>query len=242
MTACERSSPKADAGLTRPIRLMGRLVWCIGKASEFCWARRRSRRSTIHERPFYRWLIVPAILCAGCGQPPLEAPTAFKEWNAKDGTFCIEYPDDWEPEGGGRNGIQWAKFHKGSALIDVSVSFSESVVGDILSTDGGGVATEEEAFAPVAVIHASKMKAMTDIYSNYREKEAVAIRPPLGDARKSEFQASKGLTPVHGYRVSILNNNRSITVICHCAEKDWKNLQTAFDRIVDALALGTPSV
>ena len=185
-----------------------------------------------------------AALFLGCSQAPMTAPTAYKEWNAKDGTFRIDYPDDWEADGGGKHSIQWAKFEKGSAFIHVSVSFGESVVGDIVGSGMGvgGVGDfgqESDVLPPVAIIHESKRERMDQDYSNYREKETVEVQPPLGEGRKSEFKASKGLKDVHGYRVSILNNQRGITVICQCAEKDWETLQAAFDKIIETISFGT---
>lgn len=185
------------------------------------------------------------LMVAGCGQARLSAPTEYSTWNAKDGTFLIEYPKDWEADGGGRHNVQWATFKKGSATIDVTVSFSESVIGDILQhrsgdgiIDSGTDATSDDATAPVAVIHEAKRKDFEEDFTEYEEKEAVAVRAPLGEGRKSEFEAAKAFGRTHGYRSTFLNNDRGVTVICQCAEADWKAMQAAFDKILSGISRG----
>lgn len=198
--------------------------------------------------------LLTSLLVAGCGTGSVSTPTSYQTWNAQDGTFCIEYPAGWKADGGGKHGIQWATFRQGSAQIDVSVSFGESVVGDILGSGvGGGAATklrvnesghvvadDEDITPPVAIIHEKKRKEIEEDYSDYREKEAVELFTALGEGRKSEFKANKGLVQLHGYRATILNSNRGITVICHCAEKDWEKLQAPYDKILASLKRGTP--
>ncbi len=201
-----------------------------------------------------RWsglgMLVGLALC-GCSQSPVAAPTGYKQWNAKDGTFLIEYPDDWEADGGGKRGVQWATFKKGTAQIDVEVNRSDSIVGDILGAGGGaaGMATGDatldvEEIPPVAIIHMdeSKRNAMEELFSDYGEKEALEITPPLGQGRKSEFRGKKGLSQMHGYRATIINGERGIIVICQCREDDWPKLQAAFDKILDGMEFGTPEM
>ena len=99
----------------------------------------------------------------------------------------------------------------------MTVSFSESAMGDIMEAGGAGmlggataITAEEQENLPsaVAVIHDDKKKAFARDYSDYTEGEAIKIRPPLGEGRKSEFTGKSGLSTVHGYRASILSNDR----------------------------------
>ncbi len=191
-------------------------------------------------------LMIVVALISGCSSDPIEAPASYEKWNAKDGTFLIEYPQGWEADGGGRSGIQWARFKYGDADIHVSVKFSDSVIGDIVGGGGPGVPVGDfgdelagaDELAAVDVVHASKKEEVAEDFSGYEEKEAVKISPPLGDGRKSEFTTS-GFTPLHGYRATILNKDRGISVICRCAESDWETLKPAFDRILNSIARGS---
>ena len=183
----------------------------------------------------------------GCGSAPVAAPTAYEVWNAKDGTFRIEYPADWTADGGGKQSIQWARFQKGSAEIYVNVKFSDSAMGDIMGAGGGGIMDiggamgieDQDLPSPVAAMHASKKDEVAAEYSNYSEGDAIPIRPMLGDGRKSEFSASKAFGTIKGYRATILNKDRGITVLCTCAESDWPTLQPAYDKILDGMTRGS---
>ncbi len=190
-------------------------------------------------------LVVVAGLI-GCGGEPVKAPTGYLEWNAKDGTFRIDYPNDWEADGGGKQSIQWARFKKGSAEIYVNVRFSESALADVMGAGGGMMGVggalgvdDSDIPSPVAAVHAQKKDEVAEDYSNYSEEEAIAIRPSLGEGRKSEFSAAKTLGTVKGYRATIINKDRGITVLCTCSESDWPTLQPAFDKILDQMTRGT---
>ena len=57
-----------------------------------------------------------------------------------------------------------------------------------------------------------------------------------GDARLSEWTADGG--KLHGYRVTILGNQREFTVICISPERNWAVLQPAFQRMIHSLVPG----
>jgi hypothetical protein len=203
---------------------------------------------TVTKKLFLTTLAICAlvVLAVGCGGAPVAAPTAYEKWDAEDGTFGIEYPAGWKAEGGGRHGVQWATFEQGSAKIEVDVSLSESLMGDIMGAGGGGVTMlgpgapeDDQLEPPVAVIHAEKKKAFAENFSDYNEKEAVKITPPIGEGRKSEYTGTKGFGQVHGYRTSVLSNQRGITIICQCSDSDWPKLQPAFDKILESVTYGT---
>jgi hypothetical protein len=176
---------------------------------------------------------------AGC-DGGLTTPTAFETWNAKDGTFAIEYPADWKADGGGKQGIQWAEFNKGSNVITVDTSMTTSLIGDI--SGAGRVDTEEipEELAPAAKTHEfMKDMAVGDKFSNYKEQDAIKIMPPVGEGRKSVFTASKGLgQKVKGYRATIPQSDKGLIIFCYGPEKNWDKLQPAFDRILDSVQRG----
>jgi len=192
------------------------------------------------------------VSVSGCSSEPITAPQTdddYTQWNAKDGTFRIDYPKDWEAKGGGKNSIQWARFTKGNAEIYVNVKFSDSALADVMGAGGGvmdmggalGV-DDEDLPSPVAVIHETKKEEVAQDFSNYTEGEAEVIRPFLGEGRRSEFSATKALGKVKGYRATILSRDRGITVICRCAESDWPALQPAFEKILNQMTKGSKQV
>jgi hypothetical protein len=187
------------------------------------------------------------ISLVGCGSEPVAKPETFEQWNAKDGTFRIEYPSDWEAKGGGKNSIQWARFTKGNAEIYVNVKFSDSALADVMGAGGGMMSgalgvDDVDMPSPVAAIHEAKKEEVAQDFSNYTEGEAEVIRPFLGEGRRSEFTATKGLVQVKGYRATILSNDRGVTVTCRCAESDWPALQAAFAMILEKMTRGSKQI
>jgi hypothetical protein len=187
---------------------------------------------------------------AGCTEP-VKAPTAYKKWNAKDGTFACEYPEDWKADGGGSHGVQWAEFKKGPCVISVDTNVSGSVVADIAgSTDPGSLGGEEEPIdpkiaeqnAPAAAAHdwiKNSDQTRFEKFKGYKEEEPVKITPPVGEGRKSLFTATTGGRKVKGYRITIPTNKKAIIVFAYGPEKDWSKLQGAYDKIFDGMEQGT---
>jgi len=103
---------------------------------------------------------------------------------------------------------------------------------------GQGVLPE----APVAKVHQIEKDQVAEQMGNYAEQPPQAVRPKLGDARKSEFTAAAFGGSIHGYRVTCLSRDKRIRVVCKCSESDWQTLQPAFDRIVESLAYGKAEV
>ncbi len=166
-------------------------------------------------------LIVSVV---GCSSEPIAAPQTdddYTQWNAKDGTFRIDYPKDWEAKGGGKNSIQWARFTKGNAEIYVNVKFSDSALADVMGAGGGvmdmggalGV-DEEDLPSPVAVIHETKKEEVAQDFSNYTEGEAEVIRPFLGEGRRSEFSATKGSAKSRVIRRRLIQDRASRHLLC----------------------------
>ena len=195
--------------------------------------------------------LAAAILLAGCSES-VQTPTSYKKWNAKDGLFAVEYPEGWKADGGGKQGIQWAKFKKGSCIITIDTNTSGSVVADIVASGPGGgddgVPIDPkvaEKLAPAAATHnwIAKDPQRFEKFKNYKEEEPTKITPPIGEGRKSLFTASAGMgQKVKGYRITIPTNDKAIIVFAYGAEKDWSKVQGAYDKIFDGMEMGTPEM
>lgn len=200
----------------------------------------------------FRWpiaVIVGMVLFCnvGCGGK-IPAPKSYKRWNAKDGSFSVDYPAEWQADGGGKQGIQWAEFTSGNAQIRINLDVSSSLVGDIAGGQAAAAGLEgadEETkleLAPVSAAHRFNMEASTQDMEGYKEEKAAAFNSQLGDGRKSVFK-SKGSfgSAMRGYRATALTNNRGLRIICICPAKNWETLQPAFDKILASLGPGEQS-
>lgn len=74
--------------------------------------------------------LLSMVAICGCGGS-VAIPSSYESWNAKDGTFKLDYPANWEAKGGGKHGLQWAKFTSGPAIIRVDTDVSSSLMGGI---------------------------------------------------------------------------------------------------------------
>jgi hypothetical protein len=177
----------------------------------------------------------------GCGGS-VAIPSSYETWNAKDGTFQIEYPDTWEAKGGGKQGIQWARFTSGSAEIRVDVKISGSLVADIMDPTGVGVDEDTpEELAPVAMAHEMRHDEFAAKMTAYKEESPVKFECKLGDGRKSVFTSSQGIgKKMQGYRATVLSHDRELNLTLKGPAKMWDKLQPSFDQILGSLTHGVP--
>jgi hypothetical protein len=190
-------------------------------------------------------LLVTAVALAsiaGCGGAPAKAPTAYADYNSPGGTFACQYPEGWEADGGGKRGLEWAKFTSGSAEIRVDTGVAGSLMGDIAGTLGGKTGEEElgPEFEPVHDVHIAGKDWAEREYSGYKEVgEPAVLEAAVGPARKSEFTASGTFGGgLHGYRSTMLGHDKAVTVICVCPESDWNTLKLAFDHVLGTFKRG----
>jgi hypothetical protein len=81
-----------------------------------------------------------------------------------------------------------------------------------------------------------KAQLMSDL-PGYQEGEMQKLDSRVGDSRLSEWTADGGKR--HGYRVTMLGNQREFTVICIAPEKNWAVLQPAFQRMIASVVPGS---
>lgn len=182
------------------------------------------------------------VVFSGCSGGSVEMPTSYESWNAKDGTFRLDYPANWKAAGGGKQGIQWATFTSGGAEIRVSVDRSSSLINDIMDPTGAGMDEDlPEELAPVAQVHEMKRDVVAADMSAYKEDDPIKFETKLGEGRKSAFSASVGLgRKIKGYRATVISRERGINILCKGPVKSWEKLQPVFDKVLDSLDYGTP--
>jgi hypothetical protein len=191
----------------------------------------------------WAWIVVLGV-GFGCGAK-IETPTNFERWNDKDAAFAIDYPAGWAASGGGKNGVKWAEFSKGSAVIKLDFDTASSIVGDIAGAASGGnvvgnVEGDEDPNrrVPVDTSHEFNKQKTELLYTNYKEKDAVKYRCGLGDARKSEFKSSSLTGEIRGYRSTALTINNGVIIICECPKEQWLRLRPAFDHVLESVGYG----
>lgn len=182
---------------------------------------------------------VGLLIVAGCsGQVAM--PTSYQNYNAKDQSFAIDYPANWEAVGGGQSGFYSARFTSGSASVKVSADMTGSVVADIAksqATMAGGENIEE--LKPIVKVHAMGKQQMAEEWGKYEENEPANVNSGFGESRQSEFKASSGFGgKVRGSRLTALSVDRRITVVAVCKERDWDKLKPVFDKMIASLQRG----
>ncbi|MEX0610904.1 MAG: hypothetical protein WD738_16540 [Pirellulales bacterium] len=178
---------------------------------------------------------------AGCGSTPVTAPTEFADYNSPGATFACEYPKDWQSDGGGKRGLEWAKFKSGPAEIRIDTGVAGSLMGDIGGSFAGSDAEQlGPEFEPVHGVHESGKDAAEQQFSGYKEVgEIEVIEVSLGPARRSEFTAASTFgSGLRGYRATALGKDKAVYAYCVCPESDWKTLQPAFEKVLLSLRRG----
>lgn len=195
-----------------------------------------------NRRLFASVILLLVVGLSGCGSS-VAIPSSYKSWNAKDGTFKLNYPANWEAKGGGKQGIQWASFASGKASIRVDTDVSSSLMGGIgqVGMGFGEELSEEDAMelAPVHGIHEGRKEQFAEDMRAYSEEDPIKFSSSLGEGRKSAFSSSEGMgTKIRGYRATVLSNNKGIHIVCKCPAKYWDELKPAFDEILESLEYG----
>ncbi len=190
---------------------------------------------------FIAVLVVVAGLGTGC-DGPVAAPTSFTNYQAKDQSFAIEYPANWEAKGGGRSGFFSVRFTSGSASIKVTADTVGSLLGDIAKSQTSALGGENEApeeLKPVHVIHELGKEAMAEEWSSYEEAAPEIVQTAFGEGRLAEFTGKGAFGgEFRGLRLTALGIERRITVVCCCQESDSQNLRPAFDQAIASLKRG----
>lgn len=188
------------------------------------------------------FLFVP--LLSGCSPSAVAIPDKFTEYNSKDGTFAINYPEGWDAEGSGSRsrGNAYAKFTKGSSEIRMDASFFDSLasgggMGQQLVGKMGGVDSAID-LPPEQMIQEKNRSWFEEEFVGYEEKEGESVRVPLGKAYLSEFSGKKGFTKVKGIRAAIMARDRTVSFHAYCAESQWEDFGPIYRKMFDELKAG----
>ncbi len=179
----------------------------------------------------------------------VSVPTAYTTFNASDGAFSIQQPVGWDSSGSASGAIDsGALFKSGAAKIDVTADLAGSLMGDMAQAQNNQMENLGSAAGvnlpppppPVEKVHMMGKQAMEDKYKDYNEGDMKPFVTKIGAGRVSEFTADGGmfLGKLHGYRATVLSNERRITIITLCPEANWAALQPAFQQIILSIDRG----
>ena len=189
-------------------------------------------------------LVIPTI--SGCSPTAVtvEVPDKFTEYNLKDGTAAINYPDGWDAKGNGSRsrGMAYALFTKGDWEIRLDASFADSLAS------GGGMAqgmigemggVEEAMLLPPEQMIQEKNRAwFEEKFRDYEEEEGELIRIPLGNSYVSEFSGQKGWVKVKGIRAAIMARDRSVSFHAYCPASKWEDFGPIYRKMFEELKPG----
>ena len=187
--------------------------------------------------------------------PIVPAPLGFTTYNAPDGGFQVAQPQGWTTDASSSmatdSGI---KFKNGPCKIIVSSDLSGSLMADIaqsqntqqqnIASEAGLPASSAPAVVPpVEKLHLAGKEDMTAAYPGYLEQPMQTFQCAAGPAKVSEFTSDTGgsapIDHLHGYRATILSNQRRITVVEVCPEQNWSILVDSFRKVLESVAVPT---
>jgi hypothetical protein len=168
-----------------------------------------------------------------------DAQLATVEFAPKDTAFRLRHPAGWEVETGSRpdNSYSWANITKGSAKILVSADVQGSLIS---GSDTAGQFEEGSPLAPVHRAHEHHLKAVASGYSDYKESDPTLFKGAgLGEGRIAVYNATEsGLLggKLRGYRVTLLTNDRRITLLCECPPGEFEKFKPTFLAVCRSVA------
>jgi hypothetical protein len=163
---------------------------------------------------------------------------ASVDLGAKDGSFRIRHPKGWKVESGARPDNTYARVNLTND--SATISAIADVAGSLMS--GSAVAgdySEGSESAPVHRAHALNQKNVADEFSDYKESAPAVLKgSTLGEGRIATFTASGGLfgSRIRGYRVTLLTNDRRVSVVCQCPEKEFPQYKPTFLAVCRSLS------
>ena len=168
------------------------------------------------------------------------APTSYKTYTSRDSSFSCDQPAGWKMSETGMQGgsIATVSFEQGAARARVVSDAAGSLLSESLNSGNANLPPEQQKPAVEKLHEMDKPQVANDL-PGYAEGPAQKAALTGGDARISEWTANSGSGGrLHGYRVTMLNKEREITVICLSPERNWAILQPAFQRMINSVTPG----
>ncbi len=173
------------------------------------------------------------------GDKAADAKLASIEFLPKDAAFKLRHAPGWEATTGSRpdNTYSWVKLLKGSARIHVQADIAGSLMS---GSDSAQPHEPGSELAPVHRAHELGKKLADEEYSDYAESKPTLFQGSgLGEGRIATFSGSEGGlfgSKLRGYRVTLLTNDRRVTIFCHAPDKEFAKLSPLFLAVCRSVA------
>ncbi len=180
----------------------------------------------------------PKDLAVGGGDPAADAGLLSNNFAPADNAFRLRYPTGWATETGSRpdNMYSWVRLTKGSAKVQV---FAD-IAGSLMAGPSSGNYPEGSELAPVHGAHERYKKNASELYSDYQESEPALFKGAgLGEGRIATFTGSGGGMfggKIRGIRVTLLSNDRRVSVLCESPGKEFDGDKATFLAICRSLS------
>jgi len=170
-------------------------------------------------------------------------PASYKTYTAIDNTFSCDQPTGWTMhETGATSGaLSTVTFEMAHVRVRVVSDSVGSLMADTMTSSASvdpipGMPPPPPPKPAVEKLHEMDKTQLESTLPGYKEGEMQKLESRVGDARVSEWTADGG--KMHGYRVTMLGNQREMTVICIAPERNWAVLQPAFQRMITSVVPG----
>ena len=184
--------------------------------------------------------VIVILVVGGCTKPKALVPTSYVPFKASDSAFTCDAPAGWTSSSFASTGTEsGGDFSSASADIHVDSDEAGSFMGDIAASGGVGTViaggATQSPIPPVEKLHATQGADFANRLHNYVELGTNNTTAPYGDGRVTEYTADG----IHGYRVTILGRERSVTVDANCPEDEWPALNAMFLHVINSIQAGS---
>jgi len=168
------------------------------------------------------------------------APASYKAYTALDGSFACDRPAGWKTKEAGRPGGTRAMvtFESDKVVVEVESDASKLMTASSNETNPYASTPFAKVMPMVQAMHEKDVQQWMDVLPNFKDAKAEPFQSKFGDARVSEWTASKGNIKLHGYRATMASTDRKITIFCLTPERNWAVLMPAFQRIITSVGPG----
>ena len=171
----------------------------------------------------------------------VSVPASYTTYTSLDNTFSCDQPAGWDHHETGALGgvLSTVSFIKGKVRFKVISDAEGSLLSEGTNSANANLPVELQIPA-VQKLHERDKHQLADNIPGYSEEKPTIFNSKVGDSRASEWIDSedKSGSRLHGYRITMLDKDREITVICSSPERNWAVMKPVFQHLVASIIPG----